>query len=130
MKTLATLTATAILAAGFAAHAGEPLRLDESSLDRVTAGNLTWQAFAFTGQIRGDIFPLGNSLAGGSVVLQGTSSASGERTFKVTASGPVETVNMRALSTSRSVATTSGANVAIASGSGGVGLTLVKTGNN
>jgi hypothetical protein len=119
MKTWATLAAAAALTIGAGAHATEPLKLDDTALDSVTAGSyFAVEASTFGAQA---LF-LGSNLAlgGGSTTEQAY--AFGER--KVTSSG--ETLKLHGWATGQSAA--AGPGLAQASGGAEVFLLVFTNG--
>lgn len=114
MKTWATLAAAAALTIGSAAHAGEPLKLDNAALDSVTAGmffRVDAGTFGATAAFSG---------AGGSGSTQESSYAFGERKLAPSS------INLLAKASGQSLA--SGRGVATATGGGFVSL-FVFSGN-
>jgi hypothetical protein len=107
MKTWATLAAAAALTIGSAAHAGEPVKLDETALDSVTAGRFfdvrASTLFASAGFAPGT----------GSASTVESSFASGKRT----ATPGSETLSLLAKASGRSLASGVGG-IATASGGG------------
>ena len=57
MKTFTTLAAAAVLGLGLSAHAGEPLKLDDATLDTITAGAVANNNFVALHQASAGVFP-------------------------------------------------------------------------
>lgn len=114
MKILATLTATAILAANVAAHADQPVQLDDAALDQATAGlSFLVSGYTFLGRTS-VIGGLGRQLT------DARSSASVDRTLRETAGGRENRLFMSASAVSRSVAAAPDGAVVRAAAGGGV----------
>ena len=122
MKTIPTLAAAAVLGLGLSAHAGEPLKLDDATLDTITAGAVA-NGNVFAYRAVAGTFPafVGTSLGGqGSFSMQSTANS------KRTTTPSSDTLKLNAAATG--IASGSGLDIFV-SGGGFVLLQFGQIGN-